>query len=290
MVALLDSNPQSATGPVLLALHGGMGGWDQSWLLTRAALGEAFCREQGVRVLAVSRPGYPGTPLPAVRAVQPEYLIQGDCCAAVLDALQLERALVLAVSAGGPAALGFALQHPERCAGVVLVSACTGRLEPPARVRRMLPLFRLMAHVPGLPALLRRRARRHPGQTASKSIHDAAVRERTLADPEAGAMLQELFASIYHEFPHRLPGTIRDTAAFATMEDIPVAGLAVPVLGVHGTADTVVPFSHGQRVATQAPRAMLQGIPGGEHVCLFTHLTLVRETVREFAVQCFSQP
>jgi pimeloyl-ACP methyl ester carboxylesterase len=44
-------------GPAVLCLHGAMGGYDQSLLLARSAGAPGF------RYLAVSRPGYLGTPL-----------------------------------------------------------------------------------------------------------------------------------------------------------------------------------------------------------------------------------
>src|SRR5512145_918287 len=49
-------------GPVVVALHGAMGGWDQSLLLART-LGEG-----GYRYVGVSRPGYLGTPLASGRS------------------------------------------------------------------------------------------------------------------------------------------------------------------------------------------------------------------------------
>src|SRR5690606_8227513 len=47
----------SGAGPALLALHGGMGGYDQGWLLGRALLAEP----DRWRLVAPSRPGYLGT-------------------------------------------------------------------------------------------------------------------------------------------------------------------------------------------------------------------------------------
>jgi len=43
--------------------------------------------------------------------------------------------------------------------------------------------------------------------------------------------------------------------------------------------DPVVPFAHGERVAQDAPSADLVALHGGGHVCLFTHVRVVRVAV-----------
>src|SRR5689334_21400959 len=88
-------------GEAILSVHGGMGGLDQSLLLAKALLGDARDR----RVVAVSRPGYPGTALE--RGASPEQ--QADLYARLLDDLGIDTAWVTAISAGGPSALQFAL-------------------------------------------------------------------------------------------------------------------------------------------------------------------------------------
>lgn len=70
-------------GPAIIALHGAMGGYDQSLILART-IGES-----GYRYLAVSRPGYLGTPLSSGKT--PEQ--QADLCAALLDILGIPDAL-----------------------------------------------------------------------------------------------------------------------------------------------------------------------------------------------------
>ncbi|MBI5132289.1 MAG: alpha/beta hydrolase [Rhodopseudomonas palustris] len=265
-------------GPTVLALHGGMGGCDQSLLLARAALGD----DPPLRVLAVSRPGYLGTPQPS--GVVPEQ--QADLYATLLDTLGIGEAIAIAVSAGGPSALHFALRHPTRCAGVVLISCCTGTLEVPPQVRARLPMMRWIARVPGLVALLRWSTARQPDKAASRSIRDPELRARTLADPVAGAMLAELQASVFTRLAERLPGTLTDTAYFAEMDAIDVSTLEAPLLAIHGTGDNVVPFAHARRVADQAPRGELLAIEAGEHVSLFTHLADVRMRVSEFVAKC----
>src|SRR5512135_3506993 len=78
-------------GPVVMCLHGAMGAYDQSLILARTI------GSDGYRYIAVSRPGYLGSPLSAGRSAQE----QADACAALLDALAVTDAGVMAVSGGG---------------------------------------------------------------------------------------------------------------------------------------------------------------------------------------------
>lgn len=264
------------SGPALLCLHGGMGGWDQGALLARClAL-------PGRRVLAVSRPGYLGTPL-ASGATPPA---QADLCAALLDALGIETAVIAAVSAGGPAALQFALRHPHRCSAAILVSTCTGVLAPPPEVEKRLPLMKILARLPLLPALMRWNVRRNPDAAARRAIPDADLRARTLRHKEAGALLLALQLSTFDRLAARLPGTLADMATFAALPDYPFEAIQIPVLAVHGTADRIVPFAHAERVARRVPGAELVAVEGGEHVALFTHLDRVRAAVQAFVASC----
>lgn len=259
-------------GPAVIALHGGMGGFDQSLLLARA-LGIAGCR-----VLVVSRPGYLGTPMLPGRGQED----QADLYAALLDTLAIERTAVIAVSAGGPSALHFALRHADRCRGLIMVSTCTGQLAIPPEVQRRLPILKIAARVPPLLALLRWATRRNPENAARRAIADDAVRARTLSHPEAGPMLFKLQTSTFERLAERLPGTLSDMAQFEHLPALPFADVQVPILAIHGTGDRVVPFAHARALASLAPRCDLMAIEGGEHVSLVTHLDAVRERVRAF--------
>jgi pimeloyl-ACP methyl ester carboxylesterase len=267
---------EAGEGRPVLALHGGMGGFDQGLILAEAVLGGATAA--GFRVLAPSRPGYLGTPLGVRRT--PE--AQADLFAALLDRLGLGPVLVTAVSAGGPSALAFARRHPGRCAGLVLVSACTARLDVPARVRARLPMLKAMSRVPGLLPLMGWLAARQPEKAARASILDAAECRRTLADPEAGPLMRALQESVLHRAAARLPGTANDVAVFAALPAQPEGPVGVPVLAVHGTGDRVVPFAHAERLMAADPSVELMEVAGGEHVCLFTHMDAMRARVRAF--------
>ena len=50
------THTDTGSGPALLALHGAMGGADQSWLLAEALFADGGAH----RTIGVARPGYPG--------------------------------------------------------------------------------------------------------------------------------------------------------------------------------------------------------------------------------------
>lgn len=258
-------------GPAILALHGAMGGWDQALVLAR------LLAPPGHRVVALSRPGYLGTAL----EVAPSPEAQAELYAELLAALGVAEAVVLAVSGGGPSAMAFATRHAARCRALVLVST-TG-----ARVTTRLPLrfqlLRLAAASPPIARWLERRAAAaSPDDAAARSIPDAALRTRTLADPDAGPLLRAFLSSAGRRLADRLVGTLNDVEV--TRTQAPDAGaIRVPTLVVHGTADRIVPFeTHGAALATRIPGASLAALQGGDHAAIFTHLGEARARVAGF--------
>ncbi|MBM3787447.1 MAG: alpha/beta hydrolase [Acidobacteria bacterium] len=97
----------------LLVIHGAGGGFDQ----LRGFDSDNCLSKLGFRLIFVSRFGYLRTPLPADASTR----AQAKAHAALLDSLGIQRAAVLAVSAGAPSGLEFAAQYPERCAALALV-------------------------------------------------------------------------------------------------------------------------------------------------------------------------
>lgn len=261
-------------GPTLLALHGGMGGYDQSRLLARALLADPSDH----RVISMSRPGYLGTSLEVGRS--PEQ--QADAMAELLDHVGVKSAALAAVSAGGPSALQFAIRHPQRCRALILVSACTGRLHTPGVVLSRLKAMRLIANIPGLSAFLSWRAKRNPDAAAERAIPDEDLRTHTMSDSIAGPLLRELQASIFHRLAERIPGTVNDILQFAALPPVALNRIVAPTLIIHGLADDIVAPSHAQAAATGISGAELLAIEGAGHVALFTHLAHVRSRVAGF--------
>ena len=98
-------------GPPVLVIHGAGGGFDQG-LEFGAPLAE-----QGFRVIAMSRFGYLGTPLPEDASPT----AQADAHACLLAALGLGRVAVIGGSAGAPSSVQFALRHADKISALVLL-------------------------------------------------------------------------------------------------------------------------------------------------------------------------
>ena len=101
---------ETGEGEPFLMVHGAGGGYDQGLLLAED-LGA------GYRVIAPSRFGYLKTPVPADSSPA----AQADAHAALLDFLQVQRAVVAGASAGAPSVIELALRHPERVAALILL-------------------------------------------------------------------------------------------------------------------------------------------------------------------------
>jgi pimeloyl-ACP methyl ester carboxylesterase len=263
---------EKGEGPAVLAVHGAMGGHDQSLLLARTI------GPPGQRTLAVSRPGYLGTPLRSGRT--PE--AQADLFADALDVLGVGRAAVMAVSGGGPSALQFAVRHPDRCSALVLVSTCSGPIDTP--IPLSFHLTKRLMRWSWFTEMMRRKAAADPDRAAARSIADPALRARTLADPETGPLFRELLLGTLDRAALRLAGTENDIAVTRSTE-YPLERIVSPTLIVHGTADRMVSFEHARALARRIRGAELLAIDGGEHVAIFTHRAEVAARVGAFLRQ-----
>lgn len=102
-------------GPLVLALHGGLGLAHDYLVPGLAPLAEA-----GYRIVLPDLPGNGRSrPVPAY----PDMDGYADVCVELLDLLGVDRAVLLGHSYGGFIALQAALAHPARVAGLVLVGS-----------------------------------------------------------------------------------------------------------------------------------------------------------------------
>ena len=98
-------------GNPVLVVHGALGGFDQGLFLARST---AIPNSQ---TISVSRFGFLRSPVPQGSTLD----TQADTFAALLDALKIQKAVVLAVSAGSTSAIRFAARHPNRVTALILV-------------------------------------------------------------------------------------------------------------------------------------------------------------------------
>lgn len=229
---------------VVLVIHGRPSGYDQGLVLARALNDPQF------RFLAVSRPGYLRTPLETGRSPED----QADAFAALLDVLGVPQAAVVALSAGGPSALQFALRHPGRCWGVVLVSTLTQRRIRPALGARILHSVwgssdRVGWLWSGLIGFL-------------IGFLSAAMVQRK-------GLLLELVQTLFL-YSLRRAGSSNDLfQLFARLPQYPLSEIRKPTLVIHGAADRIVPLSQAEFAASAIPQAQLIRVPGAGHGVFF---------------------
>ncbi len=220
-------------GPPTLVLLHGFGSSLFSWRNVTETLGEQ------ARVVAFDRPGFGLSERPVVTEGQNPYTQAGqvDSTVGLMDALNIDNAVLVGHAAGAAVALEVALTNPERVAGLVLVSPALTSGGPPGWVRalyntpqadRMGPyLMRQFGGEPGLDLL--RRSYADPERLTDADV--AGYRLPLQADGWDRALWEVTKATRPGDLYPRL------------------AELTVPTLVVSGEADELVPPAESERAA-----------------------------------------
>jgi pimeloyl-ACP methyl ester carboxylesterase len=255
-------------GPAVLISHGALGGYDQGLAVIASGLfgGDSY------RFIAVSRPGYLRTP-PEVGKTLEE---QADAFAALLDALQVDEAIVAGISGGGPPALQFALRHPGRCAALLLVSAVTERVPLP---EPKTPILRAIMKADFLAWLMLGLARRFP-----KTVFRAILSHEELRRIREPRVRTNLLGIINSTAPIsiRRHGLMIDGSYLTTLAALALTSIRVPTLALHGTSDRIIPFASSERTAAAIPGARLVPIVNGSHFACLLGLGELSTEVRKF--------
>jgi pimeloyl-ACP methyl ester carboxylesterase len=256
---------ETGAGPPILFVHGAGGGYDQALLVAAAYIGS------GYRVIAPSRFGYLGTPLP----VDGSPAAQADAYAALLDALDLERVVVAAVSDGGPSALQFALRHPDRTAGLIMISA-KSQTPPPERAGQTV-LFNTLFRSDHLYWLLTTRF----GSTLLAGFGMPSDVQAGLTDEQLSHAHQYL--RTMHPIGLRRDGIRNDRRELHDLdpEVFELGRISAPTLIVHGERDSLQPFTHARYAADGIPDARLATFADAGHM-LVEHEREIRATVGRF--------
>jgi pimeloyl-ACP methyl ester carboxylesterase len=250
------------TGYPALFLHGTPGGYDQIYQATQLSIQQG--QPQLLRVIAPSRPGYLRTPL-SVGATPQE---QADAFEALLDTLQVDKVVVFGLSGGGPSALRFVLQHPERCAALVLESAVTQALEEGPTPT-------------GLAGLAAGISQTELGRWLFSGFFIDSLQQRNPTDAKVRPLGEIIMKSTY-PFAARDAGRLNDGEQFSRLPRWPLAEITCPTLIVHGTADRTVPFAHAQFAHEQIAGSQLEAFEGGDHFISVMYSTKIDALVNRF--------
>ncbi|MFA9417504.1 alpha/beta fold hydrolase [Natrinema sp. HArc-T2] len=225
------------------------------------ALFETVAREQGIRLLALERPGYGhSTPWPS-RSLRDA----GTVVSAVLDDANIERAGLVAFSGGGPHALATAVTRPDRVTRVDIVSGAV----PPDVIEDQPATQQLLAGLATrVPTVLRGlfrgqawlAARLDPSVVVSQ--YTAAGGAESIPD-DAAAIVQADFVTAFAR--HR-NGAVTDFRNTVSDWRVDLADLETDVCFWHGENDTNVPIDGVRRLTAQLPTATLRVLDEADHL------------------------
>jgi pimeloyl-ACP methyl ester carboxylesterase len=249
---------EEGSGPPLVLIHGLAG---QTRVFTHSLLDRLKAEH---RVIIIDRPGcgYSARPRGASAAIS----AQARTIARFIEALGVERPLVVGHSLGGAIALSLALNHPEHVSGLALIAPLTHSVDEVA------PLFRGLAIKS---ALLR-------GLVGWTSAVPISIRNRkfvleTAFGPEPPALdYGTRGGGLLNLRPHSFINASRDLMAAA--DGVELVGmearyqhLTVPVGVLFGTADQILDATkHGAAMATKVAGLDLELIEDAGHMIVIT--------------------
>lgn len=246
----------SGQGQPVLVVHGAGGGFDQGLDIAAPLIG------QGFRLIAVSRFGYLRSPLPAEASAE----AQADAYACLLDALNVERAIVAGASAGGPSAMQFALRHPGRTqALVLLVPAAYSPDHGRGPALRLAPRRRkLLEKAVGSDFLFWLLVRHMPRFSMRAILATPPECVRRAPPGERAA----IHAMLHHILPvsERRDGLLNDAAVVFTLPRYALERIAVPTL-ITGVEDDLYGVYAGARYSAEhIPNARFVSYATGGHL------------------------
>lgn len=212
------------------------------------------------QVVAFDRPAFGLTERPMPEAFQDGFdpytpTAQVALTVGLMDALGIERAVLVGHSAGGTVALQTALAHPDRVAALVLVGSPASAQAGPGRFARW--LFRTPQMDRLGPVFLRQLAAEPGLRLLRGSWYDPTrIDEATIASYRQGTQVEDWDRALWQ---------VSKAPAGPSLEGR-LGAIDVPALVLAGADDAVVPTSEAQRLAAELPEAELALLPACGHV------------------------
>jgi 2-hydroxy-6-oxonona-2,4-dienedioate hydrolase len=246
---------EAGTGIPLLAVHGSGGGYDQGMAFAGALA------HQGIRVIAMSRFGYPRTPMPADASAA----AQADAHVCLLDALSIRQAAVMGGSAGAPSALQMAIRHPNRVSALVLLVPLA--YKPPTLADSAPPLppwvENTMMRLIGSDFLFW--SALHVARTQLVKVVLATPPELLpTATPQERARINAMLDNIL-PVSVRAEGLRSDTAVGKNLAPAPLESIRAPTLVISARDDGYGTYASTQYAASRIAGAKFIGFDEGGH-------------------------
>lgn len=255
-------------------IHGAGGGYDQGLLVGRD-FGERF------RIIAPSRFGYLGTPVPDDTSIR----AQAEAHLALLDHLGIQNCIVAGVSAGGPSAIEFALRYPDRTSALILLVPRTydptQSIGPDKGTDSQLILRLVETSANFLFWLAMKVAR--PAVVRFLGVQPELEAKASIKDR---ARVSEVMRSIL-PLSQRVRGIAIDSRS--TIKPLPLEQVRVPALVVSAEDDLYGTLPGAKYTAERIPGCELNILKNGGHLMLGQG-GKVRELVRNFLTQSAQRP
>ena len=232
-------------GPAIVFAHG-VGGNHASWFNQIPVFARSYC------VVTFDHRGF-GCSTDVERSGRSAFV--SDLCA-LLDHLEIDRAVLIGQSMGGGTAIAFAAAHPDRVRALAIASSLHAIAEP-IDVASLMNAAR--ASTAGLDQLDR--------------VLDAGFRA---ANP-AQAVLYSAIASLNEMDRHTLTGD------WPTLVPVERIGAGKPVLFLAATRDPIFPVEAIRRVHASVPGAFLTEIDAG-HSAFFEAAAAFNDSILSFLV------
>jgi pimeloyl-ACP methyl ester carboxylesterase len=224
----------------------------------------------GLRVVTTSRPGYgDSSPQPGRQVVD----VVADT-AAVLDHIGARRCLVAGWSGGGPHALACGARLPAAAAVLVIAGVAPYEADGLDWLDGMGEdnVGEFSAALKGedeLRSFLLAERENLKNVTADSMVGSMdtllPVVDRALLSGEFG---EDMVASFHEAMRAGVEGWLEDDLAFSQPWGFDLAEISVPVMIWQGSADLMVPFAHGQWLASHVPGAFGHMEDGEGHLSI----------------------
>ncbi len=227
-----------------------------------ALLASEAAARQGVRLIAVDRPGYGlSDPKPGR-----QLLDWPADVSALADTLALKQFSILGASGGGPYALACAFRLTDRLHRVGLAAGLAPLREDQLKLTSRLGLLLVRAAFPLIHTVLEPLARRHPHRMV-------AIAARLLNSPDREVLkrlgVNAIFQrSLQEAFCQGGAGMRRDMELYGSPWGFSLEEVTHPIELWHGEADRLLSPQMGRRQAEALPHAIVHLVPGEGHFSL----------------------
>ena len=267
-------------GTPVLVIHGAGGGFDQGLFTAKGALGDDMA--DNYRVIASSRFGYLGTPMPANGDASPA--AAADAHAALLDALGIDdKVVVIGASAGALSSMQFAIKYPDRISALVL--EVPDSWKPPITTDGSETEEQLMANDFIMNTVLKSDFIMWTFTKVAKdqmlSFLGATPELQKIMTPDEQKQVDELMTMIF-PVSERQAGIINDGINHQKLERYPLESIRAPTLVID--AKDVSTFPGSKYTAENIPNAELVAFETGGHM-LIGHGEDTRAAIKGFFKQ-----